>query len=93
MITMRLMRFGTKKKPTYRIVVMDSLRARQSQALDTLGTYTPLDDPAGVKLDLERANKWIAKGVRPSATVQSLLDRVSKSKPAKSTKPAQDAKA
>jgi small subunit ribosomal protein S16 len=93
MLTMRLMRFGTKKKPTYRIVVMDSQRARQSQALDTLGTYTPLDDPAGVKLDLKKANEWIAKGCRPSATVQSLLDRVSKSKSAKSAKPAQDAKA
>ena len=88
MMTMRLMRFGTKKKPTYRIVVMDSTRARQSQALDTLGTYTPLDDPAGVKIDLEKAKKWLAKGVRPSSTVQSLLDRVSK--PAK---PARDRKA
>jgi small subunit ribosomal protein S16 len=88
MMTMRLMRFGTKKKPTYRIVVMDSKRARQSQALDTLGTYTPLDDPAGVKLDLEKAKTWIAKGCRPSSTVQSLLDRVSKK-----AKPAQAAKA
>jgi small subunit ribosomal protein S16 len=88
MMTMRLQRFGTKKKPTYRIVVMDSKRARQSQALDMLGTYTPLDEPAGVKLDLEKANAWIAKGVRPSSTVQSLLDRASK--PAK---PARDAKA
>ena len=87
MITMRLMRFGTKKKPTYRIVVMDSKRARQSQALDTLGTYAPLDDPAGVKIDLEKANQWLSKGVRPSRTVQSLLDRV-----AKPTKPAQVAK-
>jgi small subunit ribosomal protein S16 len=87
MITMRLMRFGTKKKPTYRIVVMDSKRARQSQALDTLGAYTPLEDPAGVRIDLEKANQWLAKGVRPSRTVQSLLDKVSKS-----TKPAQDAK-
>jgi small subunit ribosomal protein S16 len=84
MITMRLMRFGTKKKPTYRIVVMESKRARQSQALDTLGTYAPLDDPAGVKIDLEKANQWISKGVRPSRTVQSLLDRV-----AKPAKPAQ----
>jgi len=88
MMTMRLMRFGTKKKPTYRIVVMDSKRARQSQALDTLGTYTPLNDPAGVKLDLEKAKTWIAKGCRPSSTVQSLLDRVSKK-----AKPAQAAKA
>jgi small subunit ribosomal protein S16 len=87
MITMRLMRFGTKKKPTYRIVVMDSKRARQSQALDTLGTYTPLDDPAGVTIDLEKANQWLSKGVRPSSTVQSLLDRVAKPK-----KPVQVAK-
>ena len=87
MITMRLMRFGTKKKPTYRIVVMDSKRARQSQALDTLGTYSPLDDPAGVKLDLVKAKQWIAKGVRPSSTVQSLLDRLSKpAKPARAVK-------
>jgi small subunit ribosomal protein S16 len=88
MMTMRLMRFGTKKKPSYRIVVMDSKRARQSQALDTLGTYTPLDDPAGVKLNLEKAKQWIAKGVRPSSTVQSLIDRLSKS-----AKPARDGKA
>jgi small subunit ribosomal protein S16 len=87
MITMRLMRFGTKKKPTYRIVVMDSKRARQSQALDTLGTYSPLDDPARVKLDLEKAKQWIAKGVRPSSTVQSLLDKLSKpAKPARVVK-------
>jgi len=88
MMTMRLMRFGTKKKPTYRIVVMDSEKARQSQALDTLGTYTPLNDPAGVKIDLAKAQAWLAKGVRPSSTVKSLLDRVAKStKPAQSTKP------
>ena len=87
MMTMRLMRFGTKKKPTYRIVVMDSKRARQSQALDTLGTYTPLEEPAGFKLDLAKANLWIAKGVRPSRTVQSLLDKA-----AKPTKAALDTK-
>ncbi len=87
MMSMRLMRFGTKKKPTYRIVVMDSKRARQSQALDTLGTYSPLDDPARVKLDLVKAKKWIAQGVRPSSTVQSLLDRLTKPpKPARVVK-------
>ena len=77
MMTMRLMRFGTKKKPTYRIVVMDSKKARQSQALDTVGTYSPLEEPAGVKIDLVKANQWLSKGVRPSRTVESLLHRVS----------------
>jgi small subunit ribosomal protein S16 len=79
MITMRLMRLGTKKKPSYRIVVMDSKKSPQSQALDTVGTYNPLKDPADVKIDMEKAQRWLGKGVRPSKTVQSLLDRVSTS--------------
>jgi small subunit ribosomal protein S16 len=79
MITMRLMRFGTKKKPSYRIVVMDSKKARQSQALDTLGYYNPLKEPAEVRLDVVKANQWLSKGVRPSRTVQSLLDKASAS--------------
>jgi small subunit ribosomal protein S16 len=79
MITMRLMRFGAKKKPSYRIVVMDSKKARQSQALDTLGSYNPLKEPAEVHIDIVKANQWLSKGVRPSRTVQSLLDRVSAS--------------
>ncbi len=78
MITMRLMRFGAKKRPSYRIVVMDSERARQSQALDTIGTYNPMTEPAEVKIDKEKANYWIGKGVQPSKTVESLLNRVLK---------------
>jgi small subunit ribosomal protein S16 len=77
MITMRLMRFGAKKKPSYRIVVMDSKKARQSQALDTVGSYNPLKEPADIHIDLEKANQWLSKGVRPSRTVQSLLDKAS----------------
>jgi len=87
MITMRLMRFGAKKKPSYRIVVMDSKKAPQSQALDTLGSYNPLTEPAEVRIDMAKANQWLAKGVRPSRTVQSLLDKVSAS-----TKQSQEAK-
>ncbi|MGA2532207.1 MAG: 30S ribosomal protein S16 [Candidatus Aminicenantales bacterium] len=79
MMTMRLMRFGTKKKPSYRIVVMDSKKARQSQALDTLGYYNPLKEPADVSIDVVKANQWLSKGVRPSRTVQSLLDKASAS--------------
>ncbi len=79
MLTMRLMRFGTKKKPSYRIVVMDSKRAPQSQALDTLGHYNPLKEPVEVSLDMDKASHWLSKGVRPSRTVQSLLDKFSAS--------------
>ena len=78
MITMRLMRFGAKKRPSYRIVVMDSKKPRQSQALDTIGTYNPMTEPAEVKIDRERAQYWISKGVQPSKTVESLLHRVLK---------------
>ncbi len=80
MLTMRLMRFGKAKKPSYRIVVMDSKKARQSQALDTLGHYNPLAEPVEFRLDLNKANQWLSKGVRPSRTVQSLLDKASSSK-------------
>jgi small subunit ribosomal protein S16 len=79
MITMRLMRFGAKKRPFYRIVVMDSERARQSQALDTIGTYNPMTEPAEIRIDQDKAKHWIGKGVQPSKTVESLLHRVSKS--------------
>jgi small subunit ribosomal protein S16 len=78
MITLRLMRFGAKKRPFYRIVVMDSERARQSQALDTIGTYDPMTEPAAVRIDRDKAKSWIDKGAQPSKTVESLLRRVSK---------------
>ncbi len=76
---MRLMRFGSKKKPFYRIVVMDSRYPRQGKAKDLIGTYNPLHDPAEVQIDLDKAKSWLAKGARASQTVQSLLDKASKS--------------
>jgi small subunit ribosomal protein S16 len=82
MLTMRLMRFGAKKKPTYRIVVMDKSKARQSQALDTIGTYNPIKDPAEFKINRAKADAWLAKGVQPSRTVLSLLHKVKKTESA-----------
>jgi small subunit ribosomal protein S16 len=78
MIRMRLMRFGAKKRPSYRIVVVDSEKARQSQALDTIGTYNPMMEPAEVKIDRNKAKYWLEKGVKPSKTVESLLHRATK---------------
>ncbi|MBM3284690.1 MAG: 30S ribosomal protein S16 [Candidatus Aminicenantes bacterium] len=80
MLSMRLMRFGAKKKPFYRIVVMESTNPRQGKAKDFIGTYDPLQDPVEIKIDLEKANLWLKKGARASQTVQSLLHRVSKSR-------------
>ncbi|MGQ9673241.1 MAG: 30S ribosomal protein S16 [Candidatus Aminicenantales bacterium] len=79
MLSIRLMRFGAKKKPFYRIVVMEARSPRQGKAKDFIGTYDPLKTPAEIKIDLEKANAWVKKGARVSQTVQSLLDRVSKS--------------
>ncbi len=78
MISMRLMRFGAKGKPSYRIVVIDSNKPRESKAKDFIGSYNPLRDPAEVKIDLAKAEAWLKKGARPSRTVQSLLQKVSK---------------
>ncbi|OGD17860.1 MAG: 30S ribosomal protein S16 [Candidatus Aminicenantes bacterium RBG_13_59_9] len=78
MLSMRLMRFGAVKKPFYRIVVMESKSPRQSRAKDFIGNYNPLSDPVEFQIDLEKAKSWLAKGARPSQTVQSLLDRASR---------------
>jgi small subunit ribosomal protein S16 len=75
MISMRLMRYGAKKRPSYRIVVMDSRRATGSEAIDIIGSYDPLKEPPDLKIDAARAQRWLEKGVRPSRTVQSLLNR------------------
>jgi len=73
MLSMRLMRFGAKKKPFYRIVVMDSEKARQSQALDTIGTYNPMTEPAEVKIDRNKAKYWLEKGVKPWASINKTI--------------------
>jgi small subunit ribosomal protein S16 len=72
------MRFGAKKKPSYRIVAIDSRRARQSKTLDTLGYYNPRTEPLEFKIDLERVNYWLAQGAKPSETVGSLINRAVK---------------
>ena len=78
MMTLRLMRFGAKSKPTYRIVVVDSKRPRETKAKDTIGSYNPLKDPVEVTLDLVQAKFWMDKGAKPSQTVKSLIEKVSK---------------
>jgi small subunit ribosomal protein S16 len=78
MMSMRLTRIGSKNRPAYRIVVVDSERPRESRAKETIGTYNPTTEPAEVKIDLARAQAWIAKGAKPSETVQSLLTKALK---------------
>jgi small subunit ribosomal protein S16 len=72
---MRLTRIGSKNRPAYRIVVVDSEKPRESRAKEYIGTYDPTVEPAAVKIDVAKAQAWIAKGAKPSETVNSLLQK------------------
>jgi small subunit ribosomal protein S16 len=75
MLSIRLRRTGTTKRPFYRVVVADSQAWRDGRFVETLGHYDPRRNPAVVKIDTERAQYWISKGARPSETVRSLLKK------------------
>ncbi len=79
MIAIRLMRLGAKKRPFYRIIVIDSERPRESKAKEIIGYYDPLKEPPEIKVDIEKANYWLERGAQASKTVQSLINKVSKS--------------
>jgi small subunit ribosomal protein S16 len=73
MLMIRMARFGGKKKPAYRVVVIDKERARDSRAVEVVGTYNPLAKPAEVKLNHDRITHWMKNGAQPSDTVARLL--------------------
>ena len=73
MVTMRLSRIGSKKRPYYRIVVIDKRRARNGRFLEVLGQYNPIANPAQLEINAERARYWLEKGAAPSETVRSIL--------------------
>ena len=74
-VKIRLRRMGAKKSPFYRIVVADSRYPRDGRFIEDLGYYNPLEEPAVVKVDVEKAQKWIANGAQPTDTVKDLLKR------------------
>jgi len=69
----RLTRRGSKKHPTYRIVVADSRRARDGRFIETIGYYNPLHEPSLIEVDEAKAKKWLECGAQPSDTVRKLL--------------------
>jgi len=73
MLMIRLARFGAKKKPSYRIVVIEKERARDSRSVEVVGTYSPVAKPAAVNLKHDRISHWMKNGARPSDTVARLL--------------------
>ena len=75
MVKIRLRRMGSKKNPFYRIVVADSRYPRNGRFIEEIGTYDPLQEPASIKVDAERAQAWIKTGAQPTETVKALLKK------------------
>jgi small subunit ribosomal protein S16 len=72
-VKIRLRRMGAKKAPFYRVVVADSRSPRDGKFIEEIGYYNPITDPAEVKIDAEKAKKWLETGAQPSDTVRKLL--------------------
>ncbi len=74
-VKIRLRRMGAKKAPFYRVVVADSRYPRDGRFIEEIGYFNPMTDPAEVKIDAEKAKKWIANGAQPTDTVKSILKK------------------
>ena len=73
MLMIRLARCGAKKKPSYRVVVIEKRRARDSRFIEVVGFYNPLTQPAVVTFKHDRISHWTKSGAQPSDTVRRLL--------------------
>lgn len=74
-VKIRLRRMGAKKAPFYRLVVADSRSPRDGRFIEEIGYYNPTTEPADVKIDVEKAKKWISNGAQPTDTVRDLLKK------------------
>ncbi|MBO5453804.1 MAG: 30S ribosomal protein S16 [Clostridia bacterium] len=74
-VKIRLRRMGSKKAPFYRVVVADSRFPRDGRFIEEIGTYNPLKQPSEIKIDAEKAKKWIANGAQPTDTVKAMLKK------------------
>ena len=72
-VKLRLQRYGSKKRPFYRLVAADSRSPRDGRYLEIIGTYDPTKDPVAVKIDEDKANKWLNEGAIPTDTVRNLF--------------------
>jgi small subunit ribosomal protein S16 len=75
MLMIRLARFGGKKKPSYRLVIIDKDKARGGRAVEVVGMYNPVSHPAAVVLKYDRIAHWVKCGAQPSDTVARLLQK------------------
>ena len=75
MLRIRLARRGATHRPFYRVVVNDSRRTPEARNVEEIGYYDPRQDPAVLKLDVEKAEKWISKGAIPSPRVRAFIKK------------------
>jgi len=76
MVKIRLRRVGTKNRPSYRLVVVDSRAPRDGAFINIIGHYNPLTDPETVVIDEEKALHWLRQGAQPTVTATRLLSKV-----------------
>ncbi len=74
-VKIRLTRIGAKKAPFYRVVVADGRYPRDGRFIEELGYYNPMSVPVEVKIDAEKAKKWLGNGAQPTETVKALLKK------------------
>ena len=74
-VKIRLRRMGAKKNPFYRIVVADSRFPRDGRFIEEIGYYNPMEEPSVVKVDPEKAKKWMQNGAQPTDTVRTLFKK------------------
>ena len=74
-VKLRLKRMGAKKRPFYRVVAADSRSPRDGKVIEEIGYYNPVVEPADIKLDEEKAMKWLRDGAQPTDTVRDILKK------------------
>ena len=74
-VKIRLKRLGAKKAPFYRVVVADERSPRDGKFIEEIGYYNPLTDPVDIKINKEKAEKWLKNGAQPTETVRTLLKK------------------
>ncbi len=74
-VKIRLQRFGTKKRPFYRLVVAESRIKRDGRYLEILGHYDPRQTPTLIEIDEDRALEWLKKGAQPTSTAKNILTK------------------
>ena len=75
MVRIRLRRMGAHKKPFYRVIVADQRSHRDGRFIEELGYYDPMTEPKTIKIDAEKAQKWLSEGAQPTETVKTLFKK------------------